>query len=815
MIDLRAFDTETFLFRAGEAAPRVVCASTARVVDGQIVGELVPGRAAARDAFIALLNSEAKIAFANAPYDLLCMAAQDPSLLVEIFRALREGRIYDVITAETLNAIYHGYLGQMPDGSKLVNLSTGKEVRRYSLALCVYIALGRRDAKANDFWRTSYALLDDVSVEYWPPRAKLYPVDDAVNTAETALAQIQGLLSGHGWIPALPGGSSTTVCEHCGEELTFGAATPRCAKNGRYEPYKNADNLAFQVEADFGLKAGAAWGLRTDRARVEVLAAEAEKKHANAVERYQKKGWIREDGTESEAAVKRSVALAYGAEAPCTRCNGTGRVQKVEVIECRGLKERGRFRGCLGPACSACSGTRRVSRVTGEVTCKVEDGDGCDGTGFDLSTLPTLPRTDKRGVKTDRDTKTESGDDDLADYGEDEFEKTRSTYVPYLRTGVDAPLAYSPNVLVATGRCSYEGSVLHQMPRKGRERECVRARGAWCGSPVEYVFGSTDYEAGELCTLFQLCYWLFGYSQGRDAINASGKPGILHSDLAAEVLGLPLDEFLKRYKAKDKTAVDFRQMSKPINFGRPGGMGDPKLVYTSRKKNAGFTVCERGPAMEDDKPGYWGVRFCVLTGETKVCGEKKVFEWKRRPCIPVCEACLKVVVGVLSPAYFRRYPEIKDYFKWAQKKIDRHEPAPVAVWDPNENAPKIVRERGGCDFPAFCNNGFQGMLAEIGKHAIIRITRECYLGVKEDGSSSPLAGCRMPLFMHDEPLTELIRMMAHIAGPRVAEIMMESGRTLAPDVVWRAETALAEYLSKSMEPVYDKDGKLILWEPKR
>ena len=41
-------------------------------------------------------------------------------------------------------------------------------------------------------------------------------------------------------------------------------------------------------------------------------------------------------------------------------------------------------------------------------------------------------------------------------------------------------------------------------------------------------------------------------------INESGKPGILHSELATAVIGLPLSEFLVRLKAKDKQAVDFR-----------------------------------------------------------------------------------------------------------------------------------------------------------------------------------------------------------------------------------------------------------------
>ena len=68
--------------------------------------------------------------------------------------------------------------------------------------------------------------------------------------------------------------------------------------------------------------------------------------------------------------------------------------------------------------------------------------------------------------------------------------------------------------------------------------------------------------------------------------------------------------------------------------------------------------------------------------------------------------------------------------------------------------------------------GVMNILSNEG--AYVTATRECFLGVKEDGSPSPLAGCRMPLFMHDEPFSELIAKTAHLSGPRIAEIMIAS-----------------------------------------
>lgn len=865
VIHMTAFDSETRLFRPGRMAPPIVCASAACFEGGEIKGKLLPDPTTALAFFRALLEAGHVVAFANAAYDLAVAANADSSLLKPVFRALNEGRIYDLIIAEALSAIYWGHLGEMPNGQPLYNPATGEQTKRYSLALCVLLTLGRSDAKENDTWKKSYGLLEGIPVEQWPEEARVYPVNDATNTLEVAATQIIGRPGEHHWEQIIWKDSRPSAgersCKWCGIKPDANHIPPFCDAAPRREGHKNLDNLPAQCRADFAAKLGACWALRTDPQRVEALSIEVEKKHAAAVARFQKKGWIRANGTEDQSAVKRAIAAAYGANQPCKRCGGSricskcsgngvssktgqscnvcdgagrliGKVEKIEIVECKGLKERGRYQGCLGATCTSCCGARTVPRSAGESTCKNEFDDnrklieeGCDGTGFDLSTVPTLPRTDKQGVGTDRDAKMESGDDDLADYGEDEFEKSRSTNVPWLRTGLYGPLSYSPNVIVATGRYSLEGSPIHQMPRHGGERECIRARGAWCGSPIEYVFGATDYEAGELCTLSQLCYWLFEYSQMRDAINASGKPGILHSVLAAEVLGISLEEFLPRLKAKDKQAIDFRQMCKPINFGKGGGMGDAKLVLTSRKKNAGFTVAEHGPAVNDKgQPGYWGVRFCLLTGGARQCGIEKIMEYKHRPCAPVCKKCVEVVANELNPAYFRRYPEMRDYFKWGSKQIDAAKRAgrdivlaPTPVWDAAKGETRIIRERGVTlsDYSALLNNGFQSMLAEAIKLAYWRMTYEGYMGVRWDnGESSPLAGARFPIVMHDEPISELPRYNFVQSAPRIAEIMMEAGREIAPDVAWRAESAVALFLSKSMEPVYDKGtGELLLWQP--
>jgi hypothetical protein len=801
---LFGFDVETPKFAPGWMAPPIVLGSYLDSERGAVVLD-------ARDAVIALREAhERKLVQVgvNTAYDNACAAHADPTMLPVIVKALRDGRVHDDSIAQGLDAIYHGYLGKMPDGSDLKK-PDGKVTNRYSLYQVVGINLGRWDAKDKDEFRTSYALFQGVPLHRLPQRAREYPLDDVNNPVAVAKVQLGfGTWRKHEW-------DESGRCTYC--KIFIGMnEPPPCVERSR-PAYSNLGNLAAQVESDFWLKLGAYWGLRTDPERVAVLARDAEAKHAAAVERFQKFGWIRRDGTEDQAAVKRAVAEAYGAQVPCLRCEGTGKVERYETVACRGHRPtgRGRYPGCPGDGCQACSGSGFVRRLKSVVTCKNdEEGDGCDGSGFDLSQAPpVLRRTDTGGISTDRDAKMESGNDDLADYGNDEWQKTLTTYLPYLQTGIDRPLDYSPNALVESGRPSYEGSVLLQMPRQGKERECVRARGAWCGSPVEYFFGSSDFQAGELCCLAVYCYYLFGYSKMMDAINASGKPGILHADLAAQVIGITLPEFLKRLEAKDKQAKDFRQASKPYHFGKPAGMGAPKIVLTNRKKNVGFTECERGPIVEGKKRGYHGIRFCVLIGGAKECGTIKITEWKKRECAPVCLECCKIVENVLGPAYDRAYPEIKDFHKWVTKKTDRGDPAPSLVWSPEKDAPIITRERGGCGFSDFANNCFQSMLADIGKDSHSAVSRECYTGMTDDGAPSPLAGSRIPLFLYDECFSELIADRAHISGPRIAEIMMASGKRLAPAVTWKVDTALSRFWYKSAEAIYDDSGKLIPWEP--
>jgi hypothetical protein len=1147
-----AFDLETHKLGPGNMAPPIVCGSFARWLDdGKISCGLTEGAEASCDFLKTTLEAGQIIVGANIAYDLACCAAQDESLLPLIFRALRGGQIYDVQIAQSLDAIAGGHLakdprrivqkeGEEPQFGDLRDPSSGRPSKRYSLATCVDLVLGRVDAKKNDAWRTSYALLEGIPVENWPEEARQYPVDDACNTLEVATKQVRGWTRG---------------------------------KHDGYEgPCRNLGNLPEQVEAAFSFHLGACWGLRVDGERLGKLEVHVAAQHEKTLERFRALGWIRPDGTEDSVAIKRAVAAAYGAHGECPACKGTGSVRQTEKKPCRGPKVKNRYVGCVA-GCAFCGGKAEIEVLGPYKTCKAAEG-GCDGTGLDLKTAPLLPRSDKGSIKTDRDAMMESADDNLSDFSDNTFEKIRVTYIPYLRKGVERPLSFSPNVLVASGRCSYENSPVHQFPRKGGVRECITARPGW-------VLASTDYAAGELCTLAQVTRWMVGHSRMASVINDTKDPGSLHTYLAARMIGEDFDSMRARVKAKDKRASDFRQAAKcfhpdteiltrkgwvriadltledevasvvpdkhitkggkverrcltckttfyvkrseiergsgffcsracyhagrnlerpaenkrfdrepanlriewakperlttrkaeglvhiknesidlrvtpdhpmiaygatnqlllveakdfgsqrgwfnagtapghievderllrlavatqadgnyiiggvtqrnvrlgfskkrkvdrltallepgdytvsvckngdygdatrfklsedlsdkikslldadktlpwwwlnltpalreaavdeakywdgsqregmtgyhysttikknadvlqalasvtnrkatfvsqneerdnpehakcyvlsvkakpdsrggnvevthldytgdvycltvpsgcvlvrdqgkPVvshncgNFGLPGGMGSATFVLAKRKKSEGMTTSPDGAVV------YAGIRFCILLEGAERCGVEKVTRWGKREIMPTCKRCIEAVESVLKPAFFDAYPEVREYLNIVGESAEDGVVNQLA-WSEQDKRVVVIRRRGGVGYTDGANSAFQGLLADIGKRAFCQMTREAYLGVKDDGSPSPLAGARFPLFIHDEPLAELREETAHLSGPRIAEIMISCGKELAPDVYWFAEPALSRFLSKDAEPMYDGTGRLVVWQPK-
>lgn len=641
-----SFDLETHLIRPGVLAPPIVCGSAA----GGRGGPVLMLKDKALEYIEYLLRAGETIAGANIAYDFGCVAAAKPELLLLIFDAYEEGRIFDVHIACMLDLIAKGCVqeGELLDprtGAKLKDPAKGTITNRVSLAACVDLYLGRKDAKANDEWRLRYAELDGLPLEQWPEVARQYPIDDAVNTLEVA-----------------------QVLQARGENLI---------------------NLAPQCAAAWAAHLSAMWGMRTNPARVEAMRVALESKRAEDVAFAKSKGFMREDGTKDTKLLKSHVALAYLGEPPMTE---TGAVSTArEVLE-------------------------------------------------------------------------ESGDEALERFSEvSKTEKLLKTYLPFVEEGTRAPINVKPNILLSTGRASYEG-LIQLLPRKGPTRECFEPRPGkvWC---------SVDYSAIELSTLAQVCLWTVGRSKLAEVINDGKDP---HCIMAAQLGAVSYEEALAGKESGH--LKDLRQAGKAANFGFPGGMGAAKFVLAKRKEN---------------------MRVCQVMRTAEVCGVEKVTQWKGRPCPPVCRACCEAAEKLRS-FYLSTWVEMQAYFSHINAHLQDTDRVTQFV---------SQRVRGGVRFTQACNTLFQGLAADGAKLALWEITKEAYLD-----SESPLYGSRVIVFAHDELILEMPEEQAHEAASRQTEVMIDAMRVFVPDVRVSAEPALMRRWYKDAKPVYE-GNRLVPWEP--
>ncbi len=809
-------DAETRLFTPGLATPPLVCGSIARATGGVVSARFCTADEWLDAVIAALEDPRYVLVNLNIAFDLRVAALEGQvrrgrDLLPLIFDAYRQGRIFDPGIAEALDAIAGGYLlhSRKPPHSRLRDPVTNEEAG-YRLSVVVQEVLGRADAKQHDRWRKSYALLEGLPHELWPPDATQYPIDDTINALTSALVQV-GILPGaenHAWTRDVTGGDT---CPHCSARWLPGGdpPPPPCpAPRAR----RNLHDVARQVYADWCLQLGAAWGLRTDRLATDALEAAAS---GGDDSRWIAAGFVRDDGTGDKAAVAAAVAKAYGAVGECPDGCDAGRIFKTG---------------------------KKGQRLSSSTACK-----RCCGTGLDLSTAPIpmndpTPTNPHGSIQAGRDTLIESGSELLMEYGySKEDDKITETYVPLLRRGHDQPLTLRPNVLVDTGRTSYSEGI-QTFPRQVSARLAAKIRAAGAvldgGFPLigvrdcfvprdSWVYYSDDYEGGELVTHAESCFRLVGHSVMGRALKA----GInVHGQLGASLMGVAYETLMEMRKSKDpavkKRANGFRQAAKPANFGFPGGMGAARLVLQSRKDSVD-TPHEEGPTQvwdgKDFVPGYKGIRFCLLVGGARQCGTIKVTEWKKRPYPPTCKACIEVAEWIRE-TWFKTWPENREYLGQSGQG-----PVNAAIEGPGFIAHHWSgRIRHASEFCSTANGWFQGYLADVAKEAQCRVSHEQYVRQRVvsgphargpsrfEGAESPLFGnSRSITFQHDELFGEARADLAAECSERVAEIMIETFREACPNhaEACNAEPTIMPRWWKGAEPRRDESGRLVCWTP--
>ena len=272
--------------------------------------------------------------------------------------------------------------------------------------------------------------------------------------------------------------------------------------------------------------------------------------------------------------------------------------------------------------------------------------------------LSSPPRTDKGSIKTDDQTLSKCDDPGLRALSEFKgAEKINSTWIKHLKLGTTKPIQPYWNVLVETGRTSCRGPNLQNPHRAAGLRECFIPR-------LGYHYAACDYSSLEMCTLAQVCIWLFGGSNLANAINAGTDP---HLKLAAQILSIDYETAILKMKSGDREIRKMRQIAKAANFGYPGGMG--------------------AEAFKDFAAGY-GVKLTLSQSEK------------------------------LRNDWFDTWPEMRKYFDHVAS-ITR---------TPEARLKQFVskRYRGGLRFTSACNSYFQGLAADGAKAALYNVVSKCY-----------------------------------------------------------------------------------------
>lgn len=801
-----AFDLETHMSQPGLAIPPVVCGSAAMVSNGAITGRLL-SLADALQFFEAILaDPNLTLTGANIAYDVACMIVEFAKLGVDILPLVFNmydpdrtavtgkvrGRVLCVQVWEALHAIGKGHLGIDPrTGKKIVNPETGKQ-GRYSLAAVVDLVLGRSNAKVNDVWRKSFALLQHVPMQLWPIEARTYPVDDAVNTLESALAQAGHLdnIGMHEFVQS-PGMGGQLHCCQCGA-LPGQIASCR----SRWRRW-NAHEVSRQTYSAFSLHMGAAYGFAIDQNAVDRLEREYVDSHAGRLQPFIAAGIVRADGSENQSVLKKLVVEAY--------VRGTGKPLE---------------------SCTTCVGTGKVPSPTTNGRTKINCSD-CDGSGYFLP--PEVPRTDAARIGIGADVLIESGSELLiayADYNKEQ--KIPEDYIPFFRQvdkqgvpHVGVPLTLRSNVLLENGRVSYDGKIM-MLPRHGKVRQCIVARPG-------RLLSTQDYEGSELIGHAQSCIWIVKASRLAELLNNGLNA---HLFLASQILAIPYEVALKRYKSNEQLVIDIRQICKPGNFGFMGRMGAATMVKQQRKQNDVHTPHPDGPTWitvrEDGEEkrvrGFSGLRFCIYMHRADYCGITKVTQWKGRDYPPLCKACIEVCED-LRKSWLSAYPENVAYFEFVKRVDESGMPVKQHVSERLRGFRSGLVDDSGEPINsgnAIANTYFSAMIADAAKNALNAITRECYdkthrvrsftsYTSKFENMESPLYGSRIPSFQHDETIGDHPESIAAEAATRQAEIMEESLRIMCPDMhrAVRVQPTLMRRWYKGAQPVYDKSGRLI------
>lgn len=449
-------------------------------------------------------------------------------------------------------------------------------------------------------------------------------------------------------------------------------------------------NSLPQHQAAWALHLMSCWGVRTDGAAVAKLKAELERDYSAAMEALRPSGLLRFTPARHYKSGPRK-----------------GQVKEAEV-----------------------------SKIMKVIKARVEACYAQQGKQAPLS-------DSGQNTSTSKKTLTESGDPQLKQLAEaGGIGKLLNTYVPVLESGTRYPICARYNPLVETGRTSCSSPNMQNPPRGSGVRACFVPRPGW-------VFASADYDTLELRALAQVCLDVLGKSKMAEALRRGED---LHLSLAAEMLGISVDEAKRRKDAGDAEIAEYRQQAKPANFGFPGAMA----AESFREYAEGYGI--------------------------KLSSEQ---------------------AKELHDTWFRKWPEMHAYFAWVSTLNESGEPVTQI---------RSGRVRGGAGYCAIANGFFQGLSSDGAKEALWRVARECYVDTSSPLFGCRPVIYLHDEIIAEVPEAYIGRERAAAAAARLSTVMVEAMTKFIPDVPVSCKPVMMRRWFKGVEPVM-VDGLLVPAKP--
>ncbi len=627
----------------------------------------------------------------NAAFDLAVACAAFPEMLPDVFRAYEECRVADTLLRQQLLDIAAGHFQGYRDDK-------GRwHKRSYKLEEVAYRCAGIRLKKSG--FRLFYSLFRGVPVDRWDAHAAEVQAravefrDGAVDLDFAAARQIIGEKR---WRTELDGLIAAEPHEARTYALEDATAT-LAVYEAQEQHVRYLDDQFRQARAYFALHLSSCWGLRTNGDAVEALRLQVEGHYRELEAELIQAGLVREDGTRDTKRAKRII---------------------FDVCRRDGLEIR-RTEGHAGDG-AKCKGEDGQPLPAGDSACAEHlclDADACNATEDPVLVAYAELTTDKKILSND---------------------------IEVLRKGVCLPVHPSYG-MAETGRCTCRAPNIQNQSKRDGIRECFVPR------PGK-VFVQCDYPQLELYTLAQCCMSWLGESKLAEMLNAGMDP---HLMFAARVAGVSYEQALALLEAEDERLATLRKFGKVFNFGKPGGLGIPKLVLYAKKV---FKL--------DLSEGY---------------------------------------ARELDAEWYATLPEMRNYFARINRLCDTPDGKAVV------ETLFTKRTRGGASYCAACNNGFQGLGSDCAKLACWNISQRLYCD-----QTNAMYGARLVAFVHDEFILEASDgPSAHDVAMALAFEMSAGANTYLPDVpipASRLKPVLMRRWSKKAKQVFNEEGRLVPWQ---